>query len=167
MSGERERVLKAVDALSEEAVAFTREMVRVPTVNPPGENYEDCARLIGERLRRGGFAVEYHAAEGRPEHTGAHPRVNVVGARAGEGPGSVVHLNGHFDVVPAGDGWTVDPFGGEVRDGRVSGDCGRYIFRATPRTLLEGVVESSNGLRFSLHRSTALGCGDLLILPRA
>jgi succinyl-diaminopimelate desuccinylase len=121
MSGERERVLKEVDALGEEAVAFTREMVRVPTVNPPGENYEDCARLIGERLRRGGFAVEYHAAEGRPEHTGAHPRVNVVGARAGEGRGSVVHLNGHFDVVPAGEGWTVDPFGGEVRDGRVWG----------------------------------------------
>jgi len=57
--------------------------------------------------------------------------------------------------------------GWEVRDGRVSEDCGRYLFRAAPRTLLEGVVESSSGLRFSLHRSTALGCGDLLILPRA
>src|SRR6185503_19955546 len=32
-----------------------------------------------------------------------------------------VHLNGHFDVVPAGAGWTVDPFGGEIRDGRIYG----------------------------------------------
>jgi PmbA protein len=56
--------------------------------------------------------------------------------------------------------------GWEARDGRVSGGCGRYLFRAAPRTLLNSVVESSSGLRFSLHRSTALGCGDLLILPR-
>ncbi len=121
MNVERDRVLKEVDALTEEAVAFTSEMVRIPTVNPPGENYEDCARLIGKRLRRGGFEVEYHVAEGRPEHTPEHPRVNVVGSRRGEGPGPVVHLNGHFDVVPAGEGWTVDPFGGEVRDGKVWG----------------------------------------------
>ena len=33
----------------------------------------------------------------------------------------MVHLNGHFDVVPAGDGWTMDPFCGEVRDGRIWG----------------------------------------------
>jgi len=46
--------------------------------------------------------------------------VNVIGARRG-GPGPVVHLNGHIDVVPAGDGWTVEPFGGIVRDGRIYG----------------------------------------------
>jgi succinyl-diaminopimelate desuccinylase len=46
--------------------------------------------------------------------------VNVVGARRG-GEGPVVHLNGHIDVVPAGDGWTVDPFGGLVRDGKIFG----------------------------------------------
>src|SRR5262245_31987079 len=116
-----DRVVKEVDALSDEAVAFTSELVRVPTVNPPGENYEDCARLIGERLRRLGFEVEYHAAEGLAEHTREHPRVNVIGSRAGDGPGPVVHLNGHFDVVPAGGGWTVDPFGGKVSEGRVWG----------------------------------------------
>ena len=51
----------------------------------------------------------------------AHPRVNVVGTRRGRRRGPLVHLNGHFDVVPAGDGWTVDPFGGVVRDGRIYG----------------------------------------------
>jgi succinyl-diaminopimelate desuccinylase len=116
-----DRVLKEVDALAEEAVEFTSELVRIPTVNPPGDNYEDCARFIGKRLERSGFDVEYHAAEGLAEHTLEHPRVNVVGSRRGDGPGPVVHLNGHFDVVPAGEGWTVDPFGGEVSDGKVWG----------------------------------------------
>jgi succinyl-diaminopimelate desuccinylase len=121
MTSVRDRVLAEVDALAGETAAFTAEMVRIPTVNPPGDFYEDCARLIGERLGRFGYEVEYIAAEGRPEHTPAHPRVNVMGVRKGEGGGPVVHLNGHFDVVPAGDGWTVDPFAGLIRDGRVYG----------------------------------------------
>ena len=121
MPDPRERVLREIDGLREEVVAFTSELVRIPTVNPPGENYEDGARFIGRRLSACGFEVEYHAALGRPEHTRAHPRLNVVGARPGSGPGPVVHLNGHFDVVPAGAGWTMDPFGGEVRDGRIWG----------------------------------------------
>ncbi|MCI0657761.1 MAG: hypothetical protein L0170_11910, partial [Acidobacteria bacterium] len=56
--------------------------------------------------------------------------------------------------------------GWEVRDGRVAGDCRKFLFRAAPRYLLEGVVEVSSSLRFSLRRSTALGCADLLIRPR-
>jgi succinyl-diaminopimelate desuccinylase len=121
MADLRERVVAAVDALADELVDFTAELVRVPTVNPPGEGYEECARLIGDRLARGGCAVEYVPAEGRPEHTPSHPRLNVVGTREGQGRGPVVHFNGHFDVVPPGEGWTVDPFGGEVRDGRIWG----------------------------------------------
>src|SRR6266568_2686747 len=121
MTDPRQRVLREVDALTDEMVGLTSDLIRIPTVNPPGELYADCARLLGERLTRCGFAVEFHPAEGRPEHTPAHPRVNVVGTRRGNGPGPVVHLNGHTDVVPAGEGWTVDPFGGTVRDGRVWG----------------------------------------------
>jgi succinyl-diaminopimelate desuccinylase len=47
--------------------------------------------------------------------------VNVVGLRAGRQPRPLVHFNGHFDVVPAGEGWTVDPFAGVVRQGRIYG----------------------------------------------
>jgi succinyl-diaminopimelate desuccinylase len=114
-------VLREIDDLRDEVVGFTSDLIRIPTVNPPGDAYEDCARFIGERLSRCGLEVEYFEAEGKPEHTRAHPRVNVVGARQGSGRGRLVHLNGHFDVVPPGEGWTVDPFGGEVRDGRVWG----------------------------------------------
>jgi succinyl-diaminopimelate desuccinylase len=116
-----DRVLAEIDAASDEAVAFTSDMIRVPTINPPGDAYEDCARLIGDRLSACGFDVEYFEAEGRPEHTRRHPRVNVVGTREGARRQPVVHLNGHFDVVPAGHGWTLDPFAGEVRDGRIYG----------------------------------------------
>jgi succinyl-diaminopimelate desuccinylase len=116
-----ERVLSAVDAAAEEIVDFTSALIRIPTVNPPGEAYDDCARAIGGRLLSCGFEVDYAVADGRPEHTPAHPRVNVVGLRRGRSERPAIHLNGHLDVVPAGDGWTVDPFGGLVRDGRIYG----------------------------------------------
>jgi len=116
-----DRVLAEVEQARDEAVAFTSELIRIPTINPPGEAYEDCARFIGERLAECDFEVEYYAAEGRKEHTPQYPRINVVGTRRGRSMHPLVHLNGHFDVVPAGDGWTEDPFGGCVKDGRIYG----------------------------------------------
>ena len=116
-----DRVLASVDALADEAVAFTSNLIRIPTVNPPGALYDDCARFIGRTLQQCGFEVEYHAADGRAEHTPAHPRINVIGTHRGRSHRPLVHLNGHFDVVPAGQGWTKDPFGGEVSDGRIWG----------------------------------------------
>ena len=116
-----DRVLAEVEAARDEIVAFTAEMVRVPTVNPPGDCYRECAELIGGRMERAGLTVQYIAAEGRTEHTASHPRVNVVGRGQGGAGTPRLHLNGHFDVVPPGDGWTVDPFAGVVRDGRIYG----------------------------------------------
>ena len=116
-----DRVLQEVERAGEEAVAFAADLVRIPTVNPPGEFYADCARAIGARLAACDFLVEYFAAEGRPEHTPRYPRLNVVGTRAGSRAHPTIHLNGHYDVVPAGARWTVNPFGGIVRDGKLYG----------------------------------------------
>ena len=116
-----DRVLAAIDDAAPEIVQFTSDLIRIPTINPPGDAYPECAQLIGERLTACGFDVSYVEAEGLPEHTLSHPRVNVVGVRPGRRPRPVVHLNGHFDVVPAGGGWTVEPFGGQIRDGRIYG----------------------------------------------
>jgi succinyl-diaminopimelate desuccinylase len=116
-----DRVLAAVDAAADEIVDFTAALIRIPTINPPGDAYPDCARAIGNKLAECGFDVDYLAAEDRPEHTAEHPRVNVVGLRRGRHHRPAVHLNGHLDVVPPGDGWTMDPFGGVVRDGRIHG----------------------------------------------
>ena len=120
-TGDADRVLAEVEAARDEIVEFTADLIRIPTVNPPGEHYRDCAELIGRRLGGAGMAVEYFAAEGRPEHTAAHPRLNVVGRSDAGGRRPRLHLNGHFDVVPPGDGWSVNPFGGVVRGGRIYG----------------------------------------------
>ena len=116
-----DRIIAEVDAAADELVSFTQDLVRMPTVNPPGAEYEACAVFLGDDLTRRGYDVEYIVAEDRPEHTPEYPRVNVVGSRRGSSGGPVVHLNGHIDVVPAGGGWTVDPFAAVVRDGRIFG----------------------------------------------
>jgi succinyl-diaminopimelate desuccinylase len=116
-----DRVMSAVDDGAAEIVDFAAALIRVPTVNPPGAGYPDCAHLLGARLQRAGFEVEYFEPDGRPEHTRTHPRLNVVGLKRGRSLRPCVHLNGHLDVVPAGGGWTVDPFGGIVRNGRLYG----------------------------------------------
>jgi succinyl-diaminopimelate desuccinylase len=116
-----DRVLAEVERAADELVDFTSELIRIPTVNPPGREYRRCAETIGRRLAAFGMGVDYVEANGRPEHTPELPRVNVVGRLEGGSARPCLHLNGHFDVVPPGDGWTVDPFGGLVRDGRIYG----------------------------------------------
>ena len=110
-----------VDRARAEIVDFASRLIRIPTVNPPGRDYDACANAIGDQLRAHGADVYLLPALGRAEHTPEHPRVNVVGRHEGSGTGRAVHLNGHFDVVPVGLGWTRDPFGGEVDDGRLYG----------------------------------------------
>ena len=64
-----DRVLSAIDDAAAEIVGFTSDLIRMPTVNPPGDAYDDCAHVIGDKLAANGFEVEYFPAEGRPEHT--------------------------------------------------------------------------------------------------
>ena len=116
-----QRVVDQVDTLTDDMVAFTRSLIRLPTVNPPGEAYEPCARLVGEHLKSLRMEVAYLVAEGHADHSSRYPRVNVMGRLGGAVPMPTLHLNGHTDVVPAGEGWTVDPFEGVVREGRIYG----------------------------------------------
>src|SRR5712692_5859730 len=161
-----ERILSEVDRAAEEIVQFTADLVRIPTVNPPGEAYDACARFLGEYFERRALGVEYIAAEGRAEHTTRHPRVNVIGSRRG-GPGPVVHLNGHIDVVPAGDGWTVNPFGGLVRDGKIFGRGACDMKAGIAAAVF--AVEGSGGFPGVAHlaESGRIGKGrtDYVIIP--
>lgn len=102
-------------------VAFLRELVRVPSDNPPG----DCAphaERAAELLEAMGFAVARHPvpADLVARH-GMTSVTNLIVRRAFGGGGPVIALNAHGDVVPPGDGWTADPYGGEVRDGAMYG----------------------------------------------
>lgn len=116
-----DRLFARIDAQRDALVELTQALVRMPTVNPPGEAYTDCAELIGRRLAARGFAVEYLRAAGARADSARYPRTNVVGRIEGSGPGPCVHFNGHIDVVEPGQGWSVDPFAGTVRDGRIYG----------------------------------------------
>ncbi len=113
-----DRVLSEAAVCGEEAANFAAELIRVPTVNPPGDAYRECAELLGVRLEADGFETEY--VEG-PGTDPKRPKVNVLARRRGREARPALHLNGHIDVVPPGDGWTVDPFGGQIRDGWLYG----------------------------------------------
>ncbi|MCL5111006.1 MAG: M20 family metallopeptidase [Chloroflexi bacterium] len=96
----------------DEALAILLALVRAGGVNPPGET----ANVIRE-------LAEHLDADGIPyEVLPARPRVDsLVATLAGQRPGKTLLLNGHVDVVPPGANWTMDPFVGVFRDGRVYG----------------------------------------------
>lgn len=97
----------------DEVVAITQRLLRCPGTNPPGEE-EATARELAAIAEELGLRVRLEeAAPGRPN-------VEVIlPGRAVDGPALL--LLGHTDVVPLGDGWTRDPFGGELADGRIYG----------------------------------------------
>ncbi len=105
----------------DDLIALTQDLIRIPTLNPPGEFYEDCVRYLGERLGPRGFEIEYFRAEGTPGDSDRYPRMNVVARREGTAPGPCVHFNSHIDVVAVGKGWQRDPFAAELIGGRIYG----------------------------------------------
>jgi succinyl-diaminopimelate desuccinylase len=121
MSTNLAALARAIAARRDDLVELTRALVRIPTTNPPGDAYRECAELLGHRLAASGFVVEYVRAFGAPGDCERYPRINVVARRALSGPGRCVHFNGHLDVVESGRGWSVDPFAAVIRDGRIYG----------------------------------------------
>jgi acetylornithine deacetylase/succinyl-diaminopimelate desuccinylase-like protein len=82
-----DRMLESIAAREDDLVELTRDLIRFPTVNPPGEAYTPCAEFVGERLAKSGFAIEYVRGEGEPGDTDRYPRINVVARREGKRPG--------------------------------------------------------------------------------
>ncbi|MES1199992.1 MAG: acetylornithine deacetylase/succinyl-diaminopimelate desuccinylase family protein [Pseudomonadota bacterium] len=120
MSAE-EGLAARLDDRADEIVALTRDLIRIPTVNPPGENYDAIIAFLGERLKRRGFALDIVRAEGAPGDSDRYPRLNLVARWESGRAGPCVHFNSHIDVVEPGHGWSLDPFEGVIRDGRVYG----------------------------------------------
>src|SRR4051812_1864506 len=109
-----------VDAHFDEEVRFLQELVRVPTDTPPGNNAPHAERAA-ELLHAFGFEAEKHPVPAADVKAyGLESITNlVVRRRYGDGP--VIALNAHGDVVPPGEGWTHDPYGGEVDGGFLYG----------------------------------------------
>ncbi|MEJ6393697.1 acetylornithine deacetylase/succinyl-diaminopimelate desuccinylase family protein [Gymnodinialimonas sp. 2305UL16-5] len=113
-------LLDAVVARRDDLITLTQDLIRIPTLNPPGVKYREICDYLAERLGARGFTVELIRAHGAPADNETYPRWNLV-ARYRGGDGDCVHFNSHHDVVAVGHGWTRDPFGGELDDGRIYG----------------------------------------------
>lgn len=155
LADEISRLFQRIDAARDDLVRLTQDLIRFPTINPPGDAYEVCARFLGKRLADRGAAVEYVRGLGEPDDTDLHPRINVIGRFSGAKPGPCIHFNGHIDVVEAGLGWTVPPFEGLVRDGKVygRGACDMKGGIAAAIIAMEAILEegllSAGALEFS------------------
>ena len=144
-----EALFARIDDQREALVELTRELIQIPTINPPGDAYRACARLLGTRLGHAGFDVSYQRAEGQTGDSERYPRVNVIARYEGRAPGACVHFNGHLDVVEPGHGWSVNPFAGVVRQGRLygRGACDMKGGIAAAVIALESILAS--GIRFA------------------
>jgi succinyl-diaminopimelate desuccinylase len=143
-----DRLLQRIEAKRDEVTALTQDLVRIPTINPPGDAYEACARFLGERLAKRGFTVEYVRATGGPGDSDQYPRTNVVARYEGNNgsvaQGDCVHFNSHIDVVEAGSGWTFDPFAATIQDGKIygRGTCDMKGGLASSVIACEALIES-------------------------
>ncbi len=150
------KVLDEIDASRSELIELLKDLVRTPTVNPPGENYSECVRLLSEKFKQVGLDVQVvDVPQNQLRDSGLElPRPSVLGRLKGEQGKPVLHINGHYDVVPVGSGWTVDPFAAEVRQGRLYG---------RGSTDMKGGITAAVMAALTLARFEANLQGDLVI----
>ena len=109
-----------IDAHFDEQVRFVQQLVQVPTDTPPGNNAphaERTAELLGEF----GFTAERHAPPASAVRAAGLESITNLVVRRHYGPGRTIGLNAHGDVVPPGEGWTHDPYGGAIEGGKLYG----------------------------------------------
>lgn len=120
MTDKHARLDAWIDAHFDEEVRFLQELVRVPTDTPPGNNAPHAERTA-ELLQGFGFEAEKHPVpETDVQAYGLQSITNLI-VRRRYGEGRTIALNAHGDVVPPGEGWTHDPYAGEIEDGRIYG----------------------------------------------
>jgi len=115
------RIYQEIDASREDLIQLTQELIRIPTLNPPGDCYREICEYLQARLKRSGFDTELIRGENTPGDSDKYPRWNLVAGHAGQSSGECVHFNSHHDVVEVGSGWTTDPFAGELIGDRLFG----------------------------------------------
>ena len=107
-------------------IELSKELISIPTVNPPGTNYKEIVSLLTRVLRDLGFDVREYSVP-RDEFSkygiseGSEDRINVVAVKRFGRGGRKVHIHTHYDVVPPGSGWSKDPFRPVVEGGKLYG----------------------------------------------
>ena len=138
-----------IDAHFDEQVRFLQELIRVPTDTPPGNNAAHAERTATLLQAMGLEAEKYPVPEAEVRACGMESVTNLV-VRRKYGTGRTVLLNAHGDVVPPGDGWTKNPYGGEIENGAIYGraaavskcDFSTYAFAVRA---LEAVARPAHG----------------------
>ena len=138
-----------IDAHFDEQVAFLQALIRVPTDTPPGNNAPHAERTA-ELLHAMGMDAEKHPVPTAEVHAAGLESITNLVVRRKYGAGKTVLLNAHGDVVPPGEGWTHDPYGGEIANGKIYGrasavskcDFSTYAFAVRA---LEAVAKPSKG----------------------
>jgi len=157
MTPSHDRLDAWIDAHFDEQVRFVQELVRVPTDTPPGRNAPHAERAA-ELLAGFGFDAERHPIpEALVREHGLESITNLIVRRSYGSVGPTVALNAHGDVVPPGEGWTHDPYGGEVDGGRLYGraaavskcDFSTYAFAVRALESLQAPLRGGVELHFT------------------
>lgn len=153
------KVFEIIEKSEDNIVELCQDLIRFPTVNPPGNDYKACVEYIGDRLKVRGFKVEYIRAFGTPGDSSEFPRYNVVARYDTGRPGPCVHFNSHIDVVETGEGWTKDPFAADLIDGKIygRGACDMKGGMASSIIAVEALIDSGIELKGAIEIS---GTGD-------
>lgn len=117
----RETIHAFLAAQREAQTRFLAELVRAPSDNPPGDcrPHAERAAMLLEQI---GFEVERHPVPEELVRTnGMTSCTNLIIRERFGGGGPTIACNAHGDVVPPGSGWSVDPYGAVIRDGRMYG----------------------------------------------
>lgn len=117
----QDAILTRIDQSRADLIGLAQDLIRIPTLNPPGRNYRVICDYLAARLLAQGWSVELIRAQGAPGDSDGFPRWNMVARLDSGRAGDCVHFNSHHDVVEVGHGWTRDPFGGELDGDRLYG----------------------------------------------
>ncbi len=145
-----EKIDAWVDAHFDEQTRFLQALIQVPTDTPPGNNTPHALRAAG-LIEAMGLPIEKHEVpQAEVEAAGLESITNLVARRHYGDGGRVIALNAHGDVVPPGEGWTKNPYGGEIDNGKIYGrasavsKCDFSTFTFAVRAL-EAVAKPTQG----------------------
>ena len=120
MTADYDKLDAWINAHFDEEVRFLQELIRVPTDTPPGNNAPHAERTA-ELLQAFGFEAEKYLVPSADVLAQGMQSITNLIVRRRYGTGRTVALNAHGDVVPPGAGWSKNPYGGEIEDGKIYG----------------------------------------------